>query len=290
MEYIDIQPLIQHEKFAARIVMTNYEVTTPLVFTIYCRRNDGVYKDEVLIYPEANIDYEENVRVFFFGMARSHRAQIMSVLINGQKILPQYTVLDGLEISARYDDSITAVAKKGDYSEIKLDFQVIPTNDPKILMVADNSKWGILTDRTAIIEVTVPGFQDPCVHYLGQNQINEFTSLTLGLNCYDDCKTPYNDLPDGVYNITIKGSPSDYNFNRKYLKTDSIRLELDKMYAKASACEHVDTDLVGSIKKAEFCILSAEANVRIGNIANAHKLLDKANKIIDLARDCIHCL
>ena len=73
-------------------------------------------------------------------------------------------------------------------NDIRLSFQVLETRDPKVLQVLDESEWGLLEDRKAIIELTTPGMSDPVTLFLGKNQVNTFTSLTLGLNCfnYDD--------------------------------------------------------------------------------------------------------
>jgi hypothetical protein len=37
------------------------------------------------------------------------------------------------------------------------------------------------------------------------------------------------DLPDGIYDVTIKGSPDTFQKNRQYLRTTKTQLELDKL-------------------------------------------------------------
>ena len=75
-------------------------------------------------------------------------------------------------------------------SNIKIDFQVIDTGDPRVLMIADNSVWAQIENQPKVIEITTPG-NDPATDYVGHYfqpyQINSFNSETLGLSCSDDC-------------------------------------------------------------------------------------------------------
>lgn len=177
-------------------------------------------------------------------------------------------------------------------NDIRLSFQVLETHDPKVLQVLDESEWGLLEDRKAIIEITTPGREEPVTLFLGKNQVNTFTSLTLGLNCfdYDSCDVKYLDLPDGIYDIKIIGSPSAYNFSRKYLKTDLIRRRIDRLWIKTDIlCERQDKDLINKIQEIECLMAVAEANVRLGNIEEAHEMIDRVGEMIEMANDCVDC-
>jgi len=266
MNQINIIPKIIHDKFAARIIMDDYDIEKPIVITVVARRNDGEYNTQILTYPTSGVDYEGNVRMVFFDVARSHVCQITSVFINGHEVKTYYTDVPDLDMQARYDDSLCRYDKKVNMNDIRLSFQVLETRDPKVLQVLDESEWGLLEDRKAIIEITTPGMSDPVTLFLGKNQVNTFTSLTLGLNCfnYDDCNVKYLDLPDGIYDIKIIGSPSTYNFSRKYLKTDLIRRRLDRLWIKTDIlCEDKDKDLINKIQEMETLMVVAEANVRL---------------------------
>ena len=50
MNYIDILPQIRNNIFYVRIVMTDYDVENQMVIRIVARRNDGLYKTEVVQY------------------------------------------------------------------------------------------------------------------------------------------------------------------------------------------------------------------------------------------------
>lgn len=289
MNYIDILPQIRNNIFFVRLVMSDYTAADELAVRITARRNDGLYETKIVKYPEEYEGNKEEVLIPFFGMSRSLIAQIVSVRVNGTEIRPAYSQLEGLEVSVRYDDSLTRMRWEEDMNNIHLDFEVIGSYNPKTLRVADQSEWGILADRPAIIEIKRPGSEEIYTYYLGKNQLNVFNSKTLGVNP----GTPANDfvdIPDGIYDITIKGSPSSYSANRKYLKTDSMRLNIDKVWARAGVlCEDEDDEIIEKIKEVEFVLTVAESSMRLGNFDTVQQLMDKAQHLIDVINDCKYC-
>lgn len=293
MNQVNIVPKIMHGKFAARVVMDDYGLSTPIVIAVTARRNDGEYNKQIISFPDPNVDYGENVRLVFFDMGMSHVAQIIAVFINGEEVKTYYQDVPGLDgVQARYDDSICRVTRKVNMGDVRLSFQVLETGDPKVLQVLDESEWGMLTDRKAIIDITTPGMKEPSTFYLGKNMVNTFTSLTLGLNCfdYDGDRNQYLDLPDGIYHIKITGSPSAYNFERDYLKTDLIRRSIDRLWIRTNIlCEDEDSDMIERITEMEYLLSVTQANVRLGNIADAHDMLDRLYDLLDMANDCKDC-
>lgn len=293
MRTIDFVPKIVDDMFVVRILMDDYDIQKPVVFSITARRNDGTYLTENLTYPDPDFDYEGNVRVDFFGMSKPHFAQVINVKVNGEEIKNYYTPTEAIEnTQSRYDDSIIRYNDNINLNHIELDFVVLNTGDPKLLQIADTSAWGAISERRAIIDITIPGKEESVTFYLAKNMINTFTSPVLGLNCetQGSCGVEYLDLPDGIYDISITGSPSKYRVSHKYLKTDRIRLDIDKLWVKASIlCDNRDDDLLEKIEEIEYCLASAHANVRLGNTREAHDLIDKANQIIDIANNCVNC-
>lgn len=288
MNYIDILPQIRNDVFYAKVIMTDYNVTDQMVVRITARRNDGLYKTQVLKYPK---DGEEpsggEILVPMFGISRSLTAQIVGVRLNGVEVRVDSTRI-GSDITARYDDSLTRMSYTSDMNNINLDFEIVGTNNPKTLRVVDQSEWGILFDRPAIIEITPPDETEPYVYYLGKNQLNVFNSKTLGINSGPG--TEFQNLKDGIYTIAIVGSPSSYRFERKYLKTDSIRLNIDKIWAKSTIlCDHEDRDIIEKIKEVEFVLTAAEANMRLGNVNEVQQLYERAEKLIDVLNNCEGC-
>ncbi len=291
MNQISVIPKINHDKFMARVLMDDYGIEKPIAISVTARRNDGEYMTQILTYPTAGVDYAGNIPIYFFDMSRSHVAQIISVFINGEEIRTYYNNVDGLDgVQARYDDSLCRYQKGPNINDIRLSCQIVDTHDPKVLMVMDESEWGLLEDRKAIIEIITPGRKEPSVFFLGKNQVNVFTSLTLGLNCHENGGLEYLDLPDGIYDITLKGSPSYYSFNRKFLKTDILRRRMDRLWIKTNVlCEHEDKGLLDKIKELEYLMAVTEANVRLGNIKEAHDIIDRINDLLDMANNCINC-
>ena len=288
MKYIDIVPQIRHDMFLAMIVMSDYDVTDQMVIRITARKNDGTYMTKVIKYPETDVEYNGEIPVYFFGMSKSLIAQIIDVRINGVTVRVESTPV-GDDIMARYDDSITRIPWAENMNNINLDFEVIGTNNPKSLLVVDKSEWGILADRPAAIYIKTPGVEKEVSYYLGKNQVNVFNSITLGVNCGDQ-KFNYLNLPDGIYDITIKGSPSTYSFNRKYLKSDSIRLNLDKVWARTNLlCDEPDEDIMEKIKLVEFFLTAAESNMRLGNFDSVEGLFEKAQRVMDIINNCDNC-
>lgn len=286
MRYIDVIPQIRHDMFLARIVMSDYDVEEEMAIRITARRDDGAYMTKTIVYPEKDVEYNGEILVYFFGMSRSMVAQIVGLRINGVEVYTENTPVDDNN-TARYSDSLTRYPKIEKPNNIKLDFEVVGTNNPKVLRVVDESEWGILANRPAIIEVKGPDMESAVSYYLGKNQLNIFTSVTLGYTCD---KYEYENLPDGVYEITIKGSPSTYTFTRHYLKTDILRLNIDKVWARTNVlCDYVDDDLIEKIKKVEYIVAVAEANMRLGNIETAEELIEKANKLLYIINNCADC-
>lgn len=287
--FVDIIPEVNHEMFCARVVMSDYAPKSPLSITIEARRDDGKTDTKSIVYPEEGVDWRKNIVVYFFGMHPNSVAQIIGVRVNGQYVYTEYKSIKDTDYQFRYNDSLTRLRDFIDKTDIKLSFQVEDTHNPKNLRVVDESVWGLIEDRPAIIEILVPGFQTPSVHYFAKRQVNIFTSMTLGINC-ESSSVKHLDLPDGIYDITIKGSPSEYIANRKYLKTDSIRLKIDKMWVRASyLCDGRDNEFIKKIRDVEFCLSAAEANTRLGNICEAHELMEYANDLLDIANDCVTC-
>lgn len=288
MNYVDILPQIRNDVFYAKVIMTDYDVEDQMVVRITARRNDGLYKTQVLKYPEdGGQPTDSEILVPMFGMSRSLTAQIVGVRLNGIELRVDSMRIEP-DITARYDDSLTRMAYTDDMNNINLDFEIVGTNNPKTLRVVDQSEWGILFNRPAIIEITPPGESEPHVYYLGKNQLNVFNSKTLGIN--PGREGGFEDLKDGIYNIAIVGSPSTYRIERKYLKTDSIRLNIDKIWARSTIlCDHEDRNIIEKIKEIEFVLTAAEANMRLGNINEVQQLYERAEKLVDVLNNCESC-
>ncbi len=70
----------------------------------------------------------------------------------------------------------------------------------------DTSIWSFIENKPAIIEIIPPGVVDPIVYNVAKNKTNIFNTSNLGMSNIG----VLNDLPDGVYKVTIKGSPDSF--------------------------------------------------------------------------------
>lgn len=146
--------------------------------------------------------------------------------------------------------------------KINLDFQVFATGDPNLLIIVDTSVWGIIEDKPAIIEVTTPGTNKTYVADFEKGQVNVFNSSNLLISPIG----VYNPLSDGLYRITLKGSPDSNCKHRDYLKTDNARLSLADMYIALGLENDPETvklkekllDIKLLIEGAEACILKGK--------------------------------
>jgi hypothetical protein len=178
-------------------------------------------------------------------------------------------------------------------SQINIDFQVLTNYNPKYLVVVDTSDWQNLKDKPTIIEIILPGFSEPIVHYYEQGRVNVFNSVNLGLNC-TNCgikEQDFNDLPDGIYQITVKGSPSNFQNTRYFLKNDTLRLKLDNAFMKLNlSCNDFDKNLLDKIQKIDFLMKASESHVRLGNQCEAQELMFRAEKEVNKLKNCKSCV
>jgi sulfur relay (sulfurtransferase) DsrF/TusC family protein len=175
--------------------------------------------------------------------------------------------------------------------KVSIDFQILYTYDPRVIIVADTSMWGHIEDKPSIIEITVPGSKTAIVKYFEKGTHNVFNSINLEQSCKAPCDCEeLMFLDDGVYKITIKGSPDTFYNTKYYMHTASTQLKLDELYVKANlACENINPQTRKDIEEIEFLLKSAEANTRLSNITDAQALLFKAQGKLERMEGCKLC-
>lgn len=273
MNYIKISPYYKFGRFWAKIERDNPGdesfVIPDMSISVVARKNDGTYETKTFQYPSDVMD-EDDIRIDMFALYETEYAQIIAAKINSFKIGVSYMpTTDFPDISFRYDDSVFYYPEFVK-SPIKLDFQILDTNDPKVLLVADNSMWGILKGVDAIIEITIPNSTEPVTHYFGKHRINSFNSITLGINCVQNNTAVFQDLPDGVYHIVVKAAGGKEE-ERYYLRTNQLRLKIDQTIINCELdCETIDEGIADNIEKMEIYLEGAHAHLRAGNIEKAY--------------------
>lgn len=170
--------------------------------------------------------------------------------------------------------------------KIHIDFQLFSTGDPKLLVIVDTSIWSFIEDKPAIIEITPPGTTDVIVYSFLKGRSNIFNTSNLNLSPI----SVFNDLPDGLYKITVKGSPDSFCKHRDILKTDAVRLELYNLYASLGLDKNeLDDEIYKKIKDIKLLIEAAEALVSIGQTHKGVKLLKRAMDMLTKYEECKEC-
>lgn len=176
---------------------------------------------------------------------------------------------------------------------INIDFFVFTLYDPKYLIVSDNSTWLHIIDKPAIIEITIPGSTRIITFSFIQNAINTFNSNNLKLTCpHGDCtEQTYIDLPDGVYTITVKGSPDTYYKTKYHLKTDRINQRLDKILIDLGFDFNnggKDTNKTrDTLLDIQIQLMIAEAYIRKEDINSAKLYYNTANTALGKLEKCL---
>lgn len=292
---IDIKPGVIQNVFVANIIMDDYNVNgTPIVFEITARRADGIEKTETFIYPNADSEGTASGELFvqFFEVSPHAISQIVSVYINNSPIGVSFSemTINGTTVTARYSDSVFSVISAINKDRVEMDFDVLNILDPKKFIVSDSSSWGMLSTRPAIIEIMIPGFPDVRTFYLGKNQLNIYASPIFGLNKPDCDPYEMHDLPDGIYTVKITGSPDTFSLEKKFLKTDLMRLRIDRLRIRASIDMYsIDSLMMKKVNEIEDMLFFAESNMRCGNTDTADEFLCLASDMIEEALNCINC-
>jgi len=174
-------------------------------------------------------------------------------------------------------------------AKIRLDFDIINTGNPYYLSLYDTSNWGVIKDKVAIIEIVRPGEDNPLIFTFEKNKLNIFNSNLLEEVCLEEgCDVPdLVMLSDGLYSITLKGSPDKFFKCKLYLKTDSFELELSKLFIKYFSDCKADMKILEKITEIKYLIQGAKSAVRFSNITLANSLWEKATNKLDDLKDCI---
>ena len=162
----------------------------------------------------------------------------------------------------------------------KIDFEVTDFNNPNILVIIDNSNWGAIKEKRSVIEILRPGYVEPFIDYFNKYKYIANNSI-FGATC-DDCDD-VQPMSDGVYTITIKGSPDAFSKTKYFFKTSTIDLEIAEMYVKKGIN---DKAFKSKIQKVEYLLTFASSHVKVGDLNTAGVFYNKARKELDKLKNC----
>ena len=176
--------------------------------------------------------------------------------------------------------------------ELKVDFNVIQST-VQTLWIGDNSDWVYAEDLPAYIYITLPGSRKQLEFLFDKNQICTYNSHNLGLYCQtDSCSEEvYNELPDGIYAITLKSGYEGFEKTRYYLKTDKIQLDMAKIIV-ANNLEYSVSDegFRESIRDIDWHITEAKAFAIEGDFVNADRIFKIARTDLNKLAECKNCI
>ena len=171
--------------------------------------------------------------------------------------------------------------------KVRIDFQILETQDAKRILVSDFSDWLHLDKEPSSIEVTVPN-KEPVVLPFKKHAINGLHSANLGLGC-----TPegyLKDLPDGIYKIRVLGCPDRFQQTRYYLQNDIAQSKLDKLFTMVDYdSKNVDKEKRDQLLTIDYLLRTAEAATRQGKLSLAEEFFESALEQINYYLECDNC-
>ena len=172
---------------------------------------------------------------------------------------------------------------------IKIDFQVLETRNPQILMIGDTSTWSYAETLPSYISITLPGTENPLTYDFNKNNVCIFNTNNLGLTCTtDECKDEdLQDLPDGVYAINVKSGYEEIEKTKWYLKTDKIQLDIARE-VRRNGFEYspIDRSFRDRIYDIKWLLEVAKSEAIFGDFYNAQKYYEEAQSKLT-CKNCI---
>lgn len=171
--------------------------------------------------------------------------------------------------------------------KINLDFQLLNSGDPEILVIYDTSVWGAIESKIAIVEITLPNRNQPNTYTFEKGKANVFNSSNLQVSNVGE----RTDLPDGIYRISLKGSPSTFCKQRDVIKTDRLQMKLDSLYLKLGTnnLDQKTKDLKLDLLNIELMIKASKSAVKVGELNMAYTYYNKAMETLDDFIECENC-
>lgn len=173
-----------------------------------------------------------------------------------------------------------------------LNYSILSDNDLYQIMLIDLSDWKILESAPAVLKIVMPGSKNEIIQTWAKNRVNIINSSNIGIICPDECtdNPKQVELPDGIYQFILEGSPTSYNKKRYYFRYNNLQLQLDKIYIKANIEYTIsDKELREDLMNIHFMLEAAEAHTRNGDFVRADKCFCEAVKLVERRSECKNC-
>lgn len=168
-------------------------------------------------------------------------------------------------------------------NKVIVEFQVIDTENPKFLMVGDLSNWATAENKTAYIQITLPGSRKFKTFIFRKHHTSTFNSHNLGISCLtNNCNDQdYVELPDGMYKICVKSGIEGIEESKYYLKTDKLEQDLGKIIIK-NGLEYSrdDEDFIEKAFKIKWKLWTAKENTKFGHHLKGSRDYEEAKSML----------
>lgn len=169
-------------------------------------------------------------------------------------------------------------------NKVIIDFQVVDTKDPYVLMLVDTSEWFYAKEKPASVIIKLPSSNEELVYKVGKNKDLVFNSHNLGLSCLrGNCEEEeYIMLPDGIYEITLQSGYSNLKKTRIHYRKHQIMIKFYKKliklggYSSLTQCQkEAFANIVYMIKMVEAFTSEGDKNKAIESYRELSNLVDK---------------
>jgi hypothetical protein len=177
---------------------------------------------------------------------------------------------------------------------VDINFQIYNTQDPKTIIIGDQSTWGVAENHPAYLQVTPPGTSTATQINFVKKNLMHLTSISLGLSCSAVCEEQnYEDLPDGVWEFCLQSKFEGLNKKRFFLKDDQLRQKIDKIRIglyDTQGFTYVKNKTTEQLETIDFLISASQALIKEGRNSDAMKAYNEINKIVDKLKKCKDCI
>lgn len=164
-----------------------------------------------------------------------------------------------------------------------LDFEILDTDDPKLIIFIDASVYLDPNPEKPILEIVLPGFNQYFLVNIIPYQINVMNSNTIGVTkTFNNDYNCLGDLPDGVWEYTYRVCPYDTVFIKKcVLRTALLNQKLNclyKLFDNADCSLKDDRKIKNKLTDIDIFIQTAKAYAAECNKSRASNFYQIADK------------
>jgi len=184
--------------------------------------------------------------------------------------------------------SIKEIPKISNIGKIRLDFQILDSGDPRVILVSDFSEWLVIEGMPAYLYITPPNQEEAIVRVYNKNATNGLNSLNLGLSCGNELEN----LTDGVWNIEVRGGKNgERTVEKYYLKKDELQIELDKAWIKLGIEYDIfDKEVRDYLLYIVGFLEAASSAIRQGDVPKAKEFFKLAQNKMEAFKECKNCI